>query len=94
MRNGSVTPRKEGFTKKTKVMLLEGCSAVDVKAEAYPVSIKLESLLRRYFRKKGASNLQSNFLFSLDDECTFSDLLVHALVELVHVPCGSPQKMN
>ena len=52
MRNGLVTPRKEGFAKKTQVMLLGGWSAVDVTAEAYPVSIKLESLLRRYSWEK------------------------------------------
>ena len=52
MRNGSVTPRKEGFAKRTQVMLLGGWSAVDVTAEAYPVSIKLESLLRCYSWEK------------------------------------------
>jgi hypothetical protein len=42
----------EGFAKKTQVMLLGGWSAVDATAEAYPVSIKLESLLRLYPRKE------------------------------------------
>ena len=40
MSNGSVTPREEGSAKQTQVMLLEGWSAEDVKAEAYPVSIR------------------------------------------------------
>ena len=52
MRNVSATPREEGFAKQTQVMLLGGWSADDVTAEAYPVSIKLESLLRRYSWKK------------------------------------------
>ena len=54
VRNGSVTPREEGFAKQTQVMLLGGWFADDVTAEAYPVSIKLESLhvLRRYSWKK------------------------------------------
>ena len=52
MRNGSVTPRKEGFAKKTQVMLVGGWFDVDVTAEAYPVSIKLGSLLRRYSWEK------------------------------------------
>ena len=52
MRNGSVTPSEEEFAKKTQVMLLGGWSTVDVTAEAYLVSIQLESLLRRYSWKK------------------------------------------
>ena len=48
MMDGSVTPMKEGFAKQTQVKLLGGWSDDDVTAEAYPVSIKLESLLRRY----------------------------------------------
>ena len=40
MRNGSATPREEGFAKQTQVMLLRGWSADDVTAEANPVSIK------------------------------------------------------
>jgi hypothetical protein len=35
------------FAKKTQVMHLGGWSAYDVTAKAYPVSIKLESLLGR-----------------------------------------------
>ena len=52
MRNGSVTPREEGFAKQTQVMLLGEWSADAVTAEAYPVSIKLEALLRRYSWKR------------------------------------------
>ena len=46
MRNGSVTPRKEGFAKQTQVILFEKWSTDAVTAEAYPVavSIKLEAL--------------------------------------------------
>ena len=40
MRNGSVTPREEGSAKQTQVMLLGRWSAEDVKAKAYPVSIR------------------------------------------------------
>ena len=40
MRNGSVTPRKEGSAKQTQVMLLGRWSDEDVKAEAYLVSIR------------------------------------------------------
>ena len=50
--DGSVTPRKDDSAKQTQVMLLGGWSADDVTAEAYLVSIKLESLLRRYSWKK------------------------------------------
>jgi hypothetical protein len=52
VRNGSVTPRKEGFAKKTQILLLGGWSAVYVTAVAYPVSIKLKAFLRRYSWKK------------------------------------------
>jgi hypothetical protein len=52
VRNGSATSRKEGFAKKTQVKLLGGWSAVDVTPEAYPVSIKLKALLRRYSWEK------------------------------------------
>jgi hypothetical protein len=52
VRNGSITPSKEGFAKKTQVIILGGWSAVDVTAEAYLVSIELESLLRTYSWKK------------------------------------------
>jgi hypothetical protein len=52
VRNGPVTPRKEGFAKKTQVMPLGGWSDVDVTALAYPVSIKLKVLLRRYSWKR------------------------------------------
>ena len=52
VRNGSVTPREEGFAKQTQVMLFGGWTVDDMTAEAYPVSIKLESLLRRYSWKK------------------------------------------
>ena len=45
---GVFNGKEEGFAKPTQVMLLEGLSDDDVTAEAYPVSIKLESLLRRY----------------------------------------------
>ena len=51
-RNGSAMPNEEGFAKQTQVMLLGGLSADAVTAEAYPISIKLESLLRRYSWKK------------------------------------------
>jgi hypothetical protein len=49
VRNGSVTPRKEGFAKQTQVILFEKWSTDAVTAEAYPVavSIKLEALLKR-----------------------------------------------
>ena len=40
MRNGSVTPREEGFAKQTQVMLFGGWTVDDMTAEAYPVSIK------------------------------------------------------
>ena len=56
MRNGSVTPREEGFAKQTQDMLLGEWSADAVTAEAYPVSIKLEALLRRYSWKKVLQN--------------------------------------
>jgi hypothetical protein len=56
VRNGSVTPREEGFAKQMQVMLFGGWSADDVTAEAYPVSIKLEALLRRYSWKKVLQN--------------------------------------
>jgi hypothetical protein len=48
--------KEEGFAKQTQVMLLEGWSADDVTAEAYPVSIKLETLLRRYSWEKVLQN--------------------------------------
>ena len=65
---------EEDFAKKMQVMLLGGWPAVDVTAEAYPVSIKLESLLRHYSWKKAVSNLQSNFLLGLVDERAFLNL--------------------
>ena len=40
MRNGSVTPREKGSAKQTQVMLLGGWFAENVRAEAYPVSIR------------------------------------------------------
>ena len=73
MINGSVTPIKEGFAKQTEVMLLEGWSADDVTAKAYPVSIILESLLRRYSWKK-VSQIYSriSYLASLSHVIFFS----------------------
>ena len=56
MRNGSVTPREEGFAKQTQVMLFEKWSANVVTAEAYLVSIKLEALLERYSWKTVLQN--------------------------------------
>jgi hypothetical protein len=52
VRNGSVTPREEGFVKQTQVILFGGWCADDVTAEAYLVSIELEALLRRYSWEK------------------------------------------
>ena len=40
VRNGSVTPRQEGFAKQKQGRLLGGWSSDDVTAEANPVSIK------------------------------------------------------
>ena len=51
MRNGSVTPREEGFAKQTQVMLLGGWSADDVTAEACPVSIN-GAVARPFLAKK------------------------------------------
>jgi hypothetical protein len=48
VRNGSITPKEEEFAKQTQVMLLGGWSTDDMTAVAYPVSIKLEALLRRH----------------------------------------------
>jgi hypothetical protein len=45
-------PKEEGFGKQTQVMFRRGWSADDVTAKAYPVSTKLEVLLRRYSWKK------------------------------------------
>jgi hypothetical protein len=56
VRNGLVTPSEESFAKQTQVMLFEGRSAYDVMAEAYPVSMKLEALLKRYSWKKVPQN--------------------------------------
>ena len=50
--NGSVAPREEGFAKQKQVVFFGEWYADDVSAEAYPVSIKLEALLRRYSWKK------------------------------------------
>ena len=52
VREGSVTPKEEGFAQQTQIMLPRGLSGDDVTAKAYPVSIKLESLLKRYSWKK------------------------------------------
>jgi hypothetical protein len=52
MRDGSVTPKEEGFAKQTQVMILGGLFVDDVTAEAYLVSIQLESSLTRYSWKK------------------------------------------
>ena len=68
MINGSVTPIKEGFAKQTEVMLLEGWSADDVTAKAYPVSIILESLLRRYSWKK-VPQIYPLISYGPDDRC-------------------------
>ena len=58
-------------------MHLGGWSYVEVTAVEYPVSIKLEALLRRTLLAEiGASNLQSNFLLGLGDERAFLDLHV------------------
>jgi hypothetical protein len=56
VRNGSVTPREEGFAKQTQVMLFGKWSANVVTAEAYLVSIKLEALLERYSWKTVLQN--------------------------------------
>ena len=45
-------PREEGFAKQKQVVFFGEWYADDVTAEAYPVSIKLEALLRRYSWKK------------------------------------------
>jgi hypothetical protein len=47
---------EEGFAKQTQVMLFGEWSADTVTAEAYPLSIKLEALLRRYSWKKVLRN--------------------------------------
>jgi hypothetical protein len=52
VRNGSVTPREEGFAKQTQVRLFGEWTVDAVTAEAYPLSIKLEALLERYSWKK------------------------------------------
>jgi hypothetical protein len=65
VRNGSVTPTKEELAKQTQVMLLGRWSANDMTAVAYPVSIKLEALLRRYSWKK-VLQIYSRISYGLD----------------------------
>ena len=48
MRNGSATPREEGFAKQTQVMLLGGLSVEDVGQSDFDIDVKLEPWLRRY----------------------------------------------
>ena len=52
MRNGSATPRKEGFAKQTLITPLEGWSVNDVASRPIEIGVKLEALLRRYPWKK------------------------------------------
>jgi hypothetical protein len=53
MRNGSVTPREEGFAKQTQVMLLGGGYAEDVSQEPGSGRRSQEPWFRRYSWKKG-----------------------------------------
>ena len=48
MRNGSVTPREEGFAKQMQVMPLEGWYAEDVSQELGAGCRSQEHWLRRY----------------------------------------------
>jgi hypothetical protein len=48
VRNGSATPREEGFAKQTQVMLLGGLSVEDVGQSDFDIDVKLEPWLRRY----------------------------------------------
>ena len=52
VRNGSVTPREEGFTKQTQVMLLGGWCAEAYRGQDPEIGVKLEPWLRRYSEKK------------------------------------------
>ena len=52
VRNGSVTPREEGFTKQTQVMLLGGWCAEACRGQDPEIGVKLEPWLRRYSEKK------------------------------------------
>ena len=52
MRNGSVSPREEGFAKQTQLLLLGKWSADDVSSRLIEIGAKLEALLRRYSWKK------------------------------------------
>ena len=42
MRNGSVTPKEEGFTKQTQVMLLGGWGAEACRGQDPEIGVKLE----------------------------------------------------
>ena len=48
MRNGSVTPREEGFVKQTQVMLLGGWLSNDAASRLIEIDVKMEPWLRRY----------------------------------------------
>ena len=52
VRNGSVTPREEGFTKQTQVMLLGGWCAEACRGQDPEIGVKLDPWLRRYSIKK------------------------------------------
>jgi hypothetical protein len=52
VRNGSVSPREEGFTKQTQVMLLGGWCAEDVGYPDVEIGVKLAPWLKRYSGKK------------------------------------------
>ena len=52
MRNGPITPKKEGSAKQTQVMLLRGWSADDVASRLIEIDVTLEPWLRRYSEKR------------------------------------------
>ena len=60
-------PREEGFAQQKQVVFFGEWYADDVTAEAYPVSIKLEALLRRYSWKKVPQNY-SRISYGLDGQ--------------------------
>jgi hypothetical protein len=64
VRNGSVTPREEGFVKQTQVMLVGRWYAeeVSLRQVASRKSQVAGALAQALLVKKGASNIYSNFL--------------------------------
>ena len=62
MRNGSVTPRKDGSAKQTQVLLLGRWSAEDVTKFELLLGALVGALAQALLVLKGASNLYSKLL--------------------------------